>query len=83
MCQARGHDAGWLQWALALVIFGHMSTLVNDASVAAGTKRGFCFVMEIKLEWMHGGGAAKERKAAWHDPYHVLLTTASIHCLIK
>ena len=66
-----------------MVILGHMSTPVNDASVAAGTKRGFCFVVEIKLEWTRGGGAAKGRKAVWHAPYHVLLTTASIHCLIK
>lgn len=66
-----------------LVIFGHMSTLVSDARVAAGTKRGFCFVVEIKLEWTRGGGAAKGRKAAGPEPHHVLLTTASIHGLIK
>lgn len=65
-----------------LVIFGHMSTLVNDASVAAVTKRGFCFVVQIKLEWMHGGGEEKKRKTGWHDPYRILLT-ALIHCLIK
>lgn len=66
-----------------LVIFGHMSTPVNAASVAAVTKRGFCFVVEIKLEWMPGGGADRRRKTGWHDPYHVLLTIALIHCLIK
>lgn len=55
------------------VIFGRTSTLVNDARVAAGTKRGFCLVAEIKLEWMRGGGGEKKRKTAWHDPCHVLL----------
>lgn len=66
----------------SLVIFGHMSTSVNAASVAAVTERGFCFVVDIKLEWMHGGGEDKKRKTGWHDSYRILLT-ALIHCLIK
>lgn len=55
-----------------MVIFGRMSTPVNDASVAAVTKRGFCVVVEIKLEWLHGGGEEKSRNG-WHAPEHVLL----------
>lgn len=44
------------------VIFGRTSTLVNDARVAAGTKRGFCLVAEIKLEWMRAGDGGKEEE---------------------
>lgn len=64
------------------VIFGWVSASVNDASVAAVTKRGFCCVVETKLEWVQGGGEGEKGKTAWHDPCHVLLTVL-IHCLIK
>lgn len=64
-CQARGRAAGWprAEGTLAGLFLAAWVLHSMLPLFAAVTKRGLCVVVEIKLEWVRGGGEEKMRKA--------------------